>query len=292
MSRYGLVAFGSSLDQVGPIAATVEDAALLLASIAGGDARDSTCSPRPPEPLASPADREVSGLRVGLPREYLDGRNHPAVDEAVRRAAEALESLGATVVPVELPLTEMGISTYYVIAPAEASSNLARFDGIRYGRRAPSRPGESLEDLYARSRGEGFGEEVKRRILIGTFVLSSGHYDAYYRRALQVRRLIAEEYGRAFEHCDLLLGPTAPTPAFPIGGKLDPLSMYLCDVYTVNTNIAGICGISIPGGFAKVDGRDLPVGLHLQGRAFGERRLLDAARVLEARLAVASAASN
>ena len=292
VSRFGLVAFGSSLDQVGPIAATVGDAALLLASIAGGDARDSTCSPRPPEPLASPADREVSGLRVGLPREYLDGRNHPAVDEAVRRAAEALESLGATVVPVELPLTEMGISTYYVIAPAEASSNLARFDGIRYGRRAPSRPGESLEDLYARSRGEGFGEEVKRRILIGTFVLSSGHYDAYYRRALQVRRLIAEEYGRAFEHCDLLLGPTAPTPAFPIGGKLDPLSMYLCDVYTVNTNIAGICGISIPGGFAKVDGRDLPVGLHLQGRAFGERRLLDAARVLEARLAVASAASN
>jgi aspartyl-tRNA(Asn)/glutamyl-tRNA(Gln) amidotransferase subunit A len=282
VSRWGLVAFASSLDQVGPIAGSVEDAALLLSAIGGEDRRDSTCVASPPEEYGDALAAPIAGLRIGLPR--LDERNHPSVNEAVRRAARAFESHGARIVPIELPLTDVGISTYYVIAPAEASSNLARFDGIRYGRRAAAGAGESLDDLYARSRGEGFGLEVQRRILIGTFVLSSGYYDAFYRRALQVRRLIREEYGRAFEACDVLLGPTAPTPAFPLGGKRDPLSMYLCDVYTVNANIAGICAISIPGGWSDGERCPLPVGVQLQGPAFAEAALLRAAAGLEASL--------
>ncbi|MGA0174226.1 MAG: amidase family protein, partial [Phycisphaerales bacterium] len=180
-----------------------------------------------------------------------------------------------------LPLTEVGISTYYVIAPAEASSNLARFDGIRYGFRASAKPGEGLEDLYARSRAEGFGAEVQRRIMIGTYVLSAGYYDAYYRRALQVRRRIAAEFAEAFARCDVLLGPTAPTPAFRLAAQHDPLSMYLCDVYTVNAAIAGICGVSIPAGFVESDGSRLPLAVQLQAPAFAERSLLAAAATLE-----------
>jgi len=291
VSRHGLVAFGSSLDQVGPLARTVEDAAALFAAIAGVDRFDSTSADHDWSSLADGAISEgVDGLRVGVPETFLDERNAPEVNAAVRRAADAFEARGATVVPVELPLTEIGLSTYYVVAPAEASSNLARFDGIRYGRRAAARPGESLEEIYARSRAEGFGPEVRRRILIGTYVLSAGHHDAYYRRALQARRLIAEEYDRAFERCDVLLGPTAPTPAFELGGRTDPLSMYLCDVYTVNAAIAGICGISIPAGRDE-SRRPLPLAVQLQAPAFEERRLLRAAWMLEESLGPAEVAT-
>jgi aspartyl-tRNA(Asn)/glutamyl-tRNA(Gln) amidotransferase subunit A len=292
VSRHGLVAFGSSLDQVGPLTRTVSDAASLFAAMAGSDRFDSTSADRDwsalrDEEIASP----IEGLRVGVPESFLDARNAPEVNAAVRRAISLLEDQGAVTVPVELPLTDIGLSTYYVVAPAEASSNLARFDGIRYGRRAAPRPGESLEEIYARSRAEGFGSEVKRRILIGTYVLSAGYHDAYYRRALQARRLIAEEYGRAFERCDVLLGPTAPTPAFELGGKKDPLSMYLCDVYTVNAAIAGICGISIPAG-STADARPLPLAVQLQAPAFEEARLLRAASMLEAALGMAEVASS
>ncbi|MGA1400149.1 MAG: Asp-tRNA(Asn)/Glu-tRNA(Gln) amidotransferase subunit GatA [Phycisphaerales bacterium] len=284
VSRYGLVAFGSSLDQVGPIARSVRDAATILEAIAGEDRFDSTSSPRPVESIAASlpgVGGRCDGLRVGVPKEYLSEANDPAVNDAVHRAMDSFRSRGAEIVEVSLPLTEVGISTYYVIAPAEASSNLARFDGIRYGFRASAKPGEGLEDLYARSRAEGFGAEVQRRIMIGTYVLSAGYYDAYYRRALQVRRRIAEEFAEAFEHCDVLLGPTAPTPAFRLAAQHDPLSMYLCDVYTVNAAIAGICGVSIPAGFVESDGSRLPLAVQLQAPAFAERSLLAAAATLE-----------
>jgi len=290
ISRYGLVAFGSSLDQIGPITRTVRDAALAYAAMAGLDPRDSTSADLPVgDPLAA-LDTPIAGLRVGIPKQYVSDANDPAVNEAVARAADAYRAMGATIVEVDLPLTDVGISTYYVIAPAEASSNLARFDGIRYGHRATLGPGEGLAELYAKTRAEGFGPEVQRRILIGTYVLSSGYYDAYYTRALRIRRLIADEFARAFARCDVLLGPTAPTPAFPLGGKGDPLSMYLCDVYTVNTNIAGICGISLPGGFAETGGKRLPIGIHLQAKAFDEATLLRAARMLEVRQGIGPAA--
>ena len=284
VSRHGLVAFGSSLDQVGPLTRSVRDAAAILEAIAGEDRFDSTSSTRAVESIAATLPSRgvrCDGLRVGVPSEYLSTANYPAINDAVRRAAAELESRGAVPTEVSLPLTEVGISTYYVIAPAEASSNLARFDGIRYGFRAAAKPGEDLEGLYARTRAEGFGAEVQRRIMIGTYVLSAGYYDAYYRRALQVRRLIAEEFARAFEACDVLLGPTAPTPAFRLGAQQDPLAMYLCDVYTVNAAIAGICGVSIPAGFVEADGSRLPLAVQLQAPAFAERRLLEAAATLE-----------
>jgi aspartyl-tRNA(Asn)/glutamyl-tRNA(Gln) amidotransferase subunit A len=282
VSRYGLVAFGSSLDQIGPLTRTVRDAAAVLQVIAGADPRDSTSADTPVDDYLAQLDQPIKGLRVGVPKQYVSQANDPAVNAAVERAIATYRGLGATIESVELPLTDLGISTYYVIAPAEASSNLARFDGIRYGHRATLERGEDLFDLYAKSRAEGFGAEVKRRIMIGTYVLSSGYYDAYYKRALQVRRLIKQEFDSAFERCDVLLGPTSPTPAFEIGKKSDPLSMYLCDVYTVNTNIAGICGISIPGGSVAVDGVRLPIGLQLQAPAFAEAKLLRVARMLEA----------
>lgn len=281
VSRYGLVAFGSSLDQIGPIARTVRDAAAVLQTISGLDPNDSTSADVPVEDYLGTLEDPIAGLRIGVPRQYVSDANDPAVNEAIRGALDTYRSLGASVVEVDLPLTDVGISTYYVVAPAEASSNLARFDGIRYGHRAELAPGETLFDLYAKSRSEGFGAEVKRRIMIGTYVLSSGYYDAYYKRALQVRRLIKQEFDAAFEQCDVLLGPTSPTPAFPIGGKSDPLSMYLCDVYTVNCNIAGICGLSMPCGFARVGGGELPIGLQLQAPAFAEGLLLRAARMFE-----------
>ncbi|MFO0827286.1 MAG: Asp-tRNA(Asn)/Glu-tRNA(Gln) amidotransferase subunit GatA [Phycisphaerales bacterium] len=285
VSRYGLIAFGSSLDQIGPLTRSVRDAAAVLQVIAGHDPRDSTSADTPVEDYLTLLDEPLKNLRVGLPKQYLSDANDASVNAAVERAVEKYRALGARIVSVDLPLTDVGISTYYVIAPAEASSNLARFDGIRYGHRAKIGRDEDLFDLYAKSRAEGFGNEVKRRIMIGTYVLSSGYYDAYYKRALQVRRLIKNEFDRAFESCDVLLGPTSPTPAFEIGKKSDPLSMYLCDVYTVNTNIAGICGISIPGGVVRVEGPgdvQLPIGLQLQAPAFAEAQLLRAARMLEA----------
>jgi aspartyl-tRNA(Asn)/glutamyl-tRNA(Gln) amidotransferase subunit A len=285
ISRWGLVAFGSSLDQIGPMTRSVRDAALLLDAMSGVDERDSTIADRPPTAIAGTVDTPIDALRVGIPRQYMSEANDPEVNAAVQASAEAFRAQGATVVEVDLPLTDVGISTYYVIAPAEASSNLARYDGIRYGHRASIGPGEDLATLYARSRSEGFGPEVQRRIMLGTYMLSSGYYDAYYRRALQVRRRIKEEMDRAFAACDVLLGPTAPSPAFPFGANADPLAMYLCDVYTVNTNIAGICGISLPAGYAEREGAMLPVGVQLQANAFEEERLLRAARMLERGLA-------
>jgi aspartyl-tRNA(Asn)/glutamyl-tRNA(Gln) amidotransferase subunit A len=281
ISRYGLVAFGSSLDQIGPMTRSVRDAALLFETMAGMDERDSTTADVAVPPVTRTIEQPLDGLRVGIPTQYMSDANDAGVNAAVQRAADAYAKMGATIVEVALPLTDVGISTYYVIAPAEASSNLARFDGIRYGHRAALRPGEDLFTLYARSRSEGFGPEVQRRIMLGTYMLSSGYYDAYYTRALRVRRRIKEEFDAAFRQCDVLLGPTAPTPAFRFGANADPLAMYLCDVYTVNTNIARICGNSLPAGFVEQDGRRLPVGVQLQANAFEEAKLLRAARMLE-----------
>ncbi|MFK7959471.1 MAG: Asp-tRNA(Asn)/Glu-tRNA(Gln) amidotransferase subunit GatA [Phycisphaerales bacterium] len=281
VSRYGLIAFGSSLDQVGPFSRTVGDAATVFNAMMGRDPLDSTSVDMHAPQLGERLEEPIEGLRIGVPRAYRTADNDPAVEAMLDDAIATYRELGAEIVDVELPLTDAGIATYYVIAPAEASSNLARFDGIRYGRRAEARPGEDLEDLYGRSRAEGFGPEVQRRIMLGTYVLSAGYYDAYYTRALKVRRLIAEEYARAFESCHVILGPTTPTPAFRRGERSDPVSMYLCDVYTANTNIAGIPAISIPGGFATVEGRELPLGLQLQAKAFDEGTLLRAARMFE-----------
>ncbi len=278
VSRYGLVAFGSSLDQVGPLAGSVADAALFLSVMAGGDPRDSTCADRPVPDYLARIDEPPKGLRLGVPSQYLRSENDPAVNAAVSAAIETFRGLGARIVEIDLPLTDYGIATYYIIAPAEASSNLARYDGIRYGRRAEVAPGEDLIDLYARSRAEGFGPEVQRRIMLGTYVLSAGYYEAYYKRALRVRRLIRQEFDAAFEKCHALVGPTAPTPAFRIGEKADPLSMYLCDLYTVNANIAGICAISVPCGPAG----SLPIGLQIQCKAFDEETMFRIARMFEA----------
>ncbi len=280
ISRYGLVAFGSSLDQIGPITHSVRDAALLYQCMAGDDPHDSTCAPRAVEDVVTSLEETPRAFRVGLPVQYRKG-NSPSVDAAVARAVEFFKAMGATIVDVDLPLTDVGISTYYVIAPAEASSNLARFDGIRYGHRTKSKAAKDLFDLYAQSRAEGFGPEVQRRIMLGTYVLSAGYYDAYYRRALQIRRLIKQEFDTAFAKCDVILGPTSPTAAFSIGGMTDPLAMYMCDVYTVNTNIAGICGISLPAGFDETSQMPLPVGIQLQAQAFAEPMLLKVARAYE-----------
>lgn len=285
VSRYGLVAFGSSLDQVGPVTGNVEDAAVLLQTMAGQDDHDSTSADRPVPECVAELDRPVEQLRIGVPTQYRSERNDARVNEVVDAAIAGFEELGATIVDVDLPRTDFGISTYYVIATAEASSNLARYDGIRYGHRADLERGGDLLDLYAESRAEGFGPEVQRRIMLGTYVLSAGYYDAYYKRALQVRRLIKEEFDRALGECHALVGPTSPAPAFRLGEKADPLSMYLCDVYTANTNIAGICAISLPGGFAEEpDGTRLPVGVQLQCRVFDEPLLLRIARALERRV--------
>ena len=282
VSRYGLVSFGPSLDQIGPFARNVEDAAAILTAISGEDIHDSTTIGGDGPNLLKDLHAPIENLRVGIPAEYLDAGNDDAVNASVRNAIDVYRSLGAEIVDVELPLTDVGIATYYVIGPAEASSNLARFDGIRYGQRSTLNPGEALFDLYARSRAEHLGSEVQRRIMLGTYVLSAGYYDAYYKRALQVRRLIRDEFNSVFERCDVLLGPTTPAPAFPLGAKSDPLSMYLCDRYTVNANIAGICGVSLPAGLTEVDGRMLPMGIQLQAPALGEATLLRAARMFEA----------
>lgn len=280
ISRWGLVAFGSSLDQIGPFASTVRDAALAHGVMAGIDEHDSTSAAVTVDDWQATPATDPRTLRVGVPSQYLHN-NDPAVTQALDHALTLLRSAGATLVDIDLPMTDHGISTYYVIAPAEASSNLARFDGIRYGHRAAQRAGEGLEELYARSRSEGFGPEVQRRIMLGTYVLSSGYYDAYYDRALRIRRLIKQEFDTAFAQCDVILGPTAPTAAFTIGGVTDPLQMYMNDVYTVNTNIAGIAGISLPGGVDRSSGHALPVGLQLQAPAFAESRLLRASELLE-----------
>ena len=276
VSRYGLVAFASSLDQVGPFTKDVRDAATLLQVIAGADDRDSTNVPEPVPDYTAALSGDVKGLRIGLPREYHVEGMDPEVKAATDAAVKRLESLGAEVKEISLPHTEYAIATYYIIATAEASANLARFEGVRYGARLD---GADPEEMNRKTRGAGFGEEVKRRIILGTYVLSSGYYDAYYLRAQKVRTLIRQDFLKAFEEVDLIASPTTPTPAFKIGEKAgDPLQMYLSDIYTISCNLAGMCGISVPCGFSK-DG--LPIGLQLLGEPFGEPDLLRAAHAYE-----------
>jgi aspartyl-tRNA(Asn)/glutamyl-tRNA(Gln) amidotransferase subunit A len=273
VSRYGIIAFASSLDQAGPLAKSAADLALMLDVMAGFDPRDSTSVDRPKEDYSANLSCEMKGLRIGLPKEYFSEGVEPGVRSAVEEAARWFESQGAVRVPLELPNTRLALPVYYVIAPAEASSNLSRFDGVRYGHRAAEF--RDLAEMYAKSRAEGFGAEVKRRILVGTYVLSHGYYDAYYLQAQKVRRLVARDFQSAFERCDLILGPTAPATAFPIGAKTeDPVQMYLGDIFTVPAPLAGLPALSVPCGF---DAKGLPVGLQLTGPHFSEARLLGAA---------------
>ena len=279
VSRYGVVAFASSLDQVGPLARTVSDAALLLEVIAGFDPRDSTSIEEAAPRFASALGADLRGLRIGRPREFDLPGVDPEVKAAVDRALVTLSDLGASVREISLPHAAHALPTYYLIAPAEASSNLARYDGVRYGMRAGA-PGQSLLDMYCRTRGAGFGAEVKRRIMLGTFALRSGYYDAYYLKAQKVRALIAADYRRAFDEVDLVASPTSPVPAFPIGERSsDPVSMYLADVFTLSANLAGLPGISVPCGLT---GSGLPVGLQLVARPLDEATLLRAASGYEA----------
>ncbi len=272
-SRYGLVAFASSLDQAGPFARTAEDCALLLNAMAGHDARDSTSLDRPVEDYTRDLARPLAGLTIGLPKQYFGAGVDGEVGAAVETALAELRALGASTVEVTLPNTGLSVPVYYVIAPAEASSNLSRFDGVRYGHRAERYA--DLVDMYKKSRAEGFGAEVKRRILVGTYVLSHGYYDAYYLKAQQVRRLIADDFRRAYRQCDVIAGPTAPTAAFRLGAMSeDPVQMYLNDIFTVAANLAGAPALSIPCGFTTTG---LPIGLQLQGDYFSEARLLNAA---------------
>ena len=280
VSRYGLVAFASSLDQIGPFTHTVEDAALVLQAIAGHDPLDSTSLDLPVPDYSAPLNDGVKGLKLGVPKEYFVEGMDPQVEARVRAAIEVYRGLGAEIVEVSLPHTKYAVADYYIIATAEASANLARFDGVRYGQRA-SAP-RDLADHYGRTRGEGFGKEVKRRIILGTYVLSSGYYDAFYLRAQKVRTLIRRDFEEAFRKVDGLLSPTSPVPAFKIGERMaDPLQMYLADIFTIAANLAGICGISLPCGDAEVDGKKLPVGLQIMAPAFEEARLLRIARAYE-----------
>ena len=276
VSRLGMVAFASSLDQGGPMARSAEDCALLLNAMAGHDPLDSTSSEQPVPDYAAELDRPLDGLRIGLPAEYFGAGLDSATAACVHEALGLLEKAGATLVDIQLPHTALSIPTYYILAPAEASTNLARYDGVRYGYRCAD-PAD-LRDLYTRTREEGFGDEVKRRILIGTYALSAASYDAYYRKAQQVRRLIAEDFQAAFRGVDVIAGPTTPGPAFALGAKTDdPLSMYLEDVYTLAVNLAGLPGLSAPAGFVN----GLPVGLQLIGNHFQESRLLNVAHRLQ-----------
>jgi aspartyl-tRNA(Asn)/glutamyl-tRNA(Gln) amidotransferase subunit A len=273
VSRYGMVAFASSLDQGGPMARSAADLALLLNVMAGHDARDSTSLARPKEDYTQGLGQPLAGLRIGLPKEYLGAGVEPGVLDAVRAAIAWFEKQGARTVPIELPNTRLAVPVYYVLAPAEASSNLSRYDGVRYGHRAKDYA--DLADMYRRTRAEGFGAEVKRRILVGTYVLSHGYYDAYYLKAQQVRRLIARDFAAAFGQCDLIMGPTTPTTAFAIGAKMDdPVQMYLNDIFTIPAPLAGLPALSVPCGF---DAKGLPVGLQMMGPHFAEARLLGAA---------------
>jgi aspartyl-tRNA(Asn)/glutamyl-tRNA(Gln) amidotransferase subunit A len=272
-SRFGMIAFASSLDQAGPIATSAHDLALLLNAMAGFDARDSTSLEREPEDYCRDLERPLAGLRIGLPKEFFSAGVEPGVAQAIDAAVAEYRRLGAITLEVSLPNMGLSIPVYYVLAPAEASSNLARYDGVRYGYRA--REFDDLVDMYERTRAEGFGPEVRRRIMIGTYVLSHGYYDAYYIKAQRIRRLIAADFAGAFDKCDVIMGPTSPTTAFELGSRTsDPVQMYLSDIYTIAVNLAGLPGVSIPAGF---DAAGLPVGLQLIGSYFAEARLLNCA---------------
>lgn len=281
VSRYGMIAFASSLDQAGPMAKSAEDCALMMNVMAGFDARDSTSLDRPKEDYtrglaAMTGSQPLKGLRVGLPKEYFAEGLDAGVAKAVQAAIAEYRKLGAEMVDISLPNSQLSIPVYYVLAPAEASSNLSRYDGVRYGYRTAQY--DDLMDMYMKSRAEGFGAEVKRRILIGTYVLSAGYYDAYYLKAQQIRRLIAQDFTEAFKHCDVIMGPTAPSTAFKAGEKADdPVAMYLQDVYTIATNLAGLPGMSIPAGLSN----GLPVGLQIIGNYFDEARMLDVAHAYQ-----------
>jgi aspartyl-tRNA(Asn)/glutamyl-tRNA(Gln) amidotransferase subunit A len=272
VSRYGMIAYASSLDQGGPMARTAEDIALLMNTMAGFDTNDSTSIDYPVPDYTSTLNDSMKGLRIGLPKEFFGAGLDKGVEEAIQTAIKEYEKLGATIHEISLPHSSLSIPAYYVIAPAECSSNLARYDGVRFGHRC--KEPKDLEDLYKRSRSEGFGSEVMRRIMIGTYALSAGYYDAYYLKAQKIRGLIREDFSNAFDNVDVIMGPTSPTPAFKIGSKTDdPISMYLSDIYTIAVNLAGLPGMSIPAGFVN----DLPVGLQLIGDIFQEPRLLNIA---------------
>jgi aspartyl-tRNA(Asn)/glutamyl-tRNA(Gln) amidotransferase subunit A len=277
VSRYGLVAFASSLDQIGPFARDVRDAAIVLRAISGNDPRDSTSVPAPVPDYAAALNGQIKGVKLGIAKEYMIGGLDPEVAAAVQTAVRQFEKLGAEIVQISLPHTEYAVATYYIVATAEASSNLARFDGIRYGLRVE---GRDVTDLYCKSRGAGFGAEVKRRVILGASVLSSGYHDAYYLRAQKVRTLIRRDFLEAFEKVDAIVTPTSPTAAFKLGEKADdPLQMYLSDIFTISCNLAGICGISVPCGFTAAP--KLPIGLQLLGKPFGEEMLLRLAHAYE-----------
>jgi aspartyl-tRNA(Asn)/glutamyl-tRNA(Gln) amidotransferase subunit A len=279
VSRYGLVAFASSLDQIGPMTKDVRDAALIMNVIGGNDPRDSTSAAMPMPDFTRALTGSAKGLRLGIPREYFVGGMDSEVEQAVRAAVQVLEEVGATTAEVALPHSEYGVAAYYILAPSEASSNLARYDGIKYGYRAPQ--WSSLRDMYMHTRDEGFGAEVKRRIMLGTYALSAGYYEAYYQKAQQVRTLILRDFEEAFRHVDVIVAPTTPTPAFKIGEKTDdPLQMYLSDVFTVPVNLAGLPGISVPCGF---NSEGLPIGLQIIGKPFDEETVLRVAHAFEQR---------
>jgi aspartyl-tRNA(Asn)/glutamyl-tRNA(Gln) amidotransferase subunit A len=276
VSRYGVIAYASSLDQVGPFAKTVRDAAILLRDLAGADPCDSTCSVRPVPDYEAALTGDVKGLRVGVPKEFFVEGIAPEVEQAVRAALKAYEAMGARMVEISLPHTKYAVAAYYIVATAEASANLSRYDGIRFGLRVD---GDNNIELYNRTRARGFGAEVKRRIMLGTFVLSAGYYDAYYLKGQKVRTLIRQDFERAFEICDIIATPVAPTTAFALGAKTsDPLQMYLSDIFTISVNLAGLPGMSVPCGF---DGDGLPIGLQLIGPPFGEEAMLRAGDAFE-----------
>jgi aspartyl-tRNA(Asn)/glutamyl-tRNA(Gln) amidotransferase subunit A len=278
VSRYGLIAFASSLDRIGPLAGNVRDAATLLGVIAGNDPRDATSSPAPVEDYAAQSDKPVEGLRIGVPKEYFAEGLDPEVRAAIEKGIDALKAAGCAVKPVDLPHTKYAVPVYYLVATAEASANLARFDGVRYGYRSPQ--SATLSDMYSHSRDEGFGAEVKRRIMLGTYALSAGYYDAYYLKAQQVRRLLAEEFLRAFAQVDAIVTPTSPVPAFKLGEKTgDPLAMYLADIYTVTASLAGLCGVTVPCGATRTG---LPVGMQVLASHFRESTAFRVARAVEA----------
>lgn len=286
VSRYGIVGFASSLDQAGPMTRTVEDSALVLEAIAGRDERDSTTSNQPVPKWADSINKNLKGIKVGLPKEYFNDRMQPSTREAVDRAIEIVRKAGGEIVEVSIPLTEMAVPIYYLVCTSEASSNLARYDGVRYGFRADfsKHPAEDLAEFYSRTRAEGFGWEVKRRIILGTYALSSGYYDAYYKKACQVRRLLRQQFLDAFSQCQVLLSPVTRSPAFKLGERIsDPLEMYLNDIYTTSANLVGIPGISVPAGFSK---EKLPIGVQLLAAHFQEQHLFNVGAAIEEGVAI------